>query len=90
MRFFHVSCGNGYCGCDEDWVMASETEPDVDEVIECYSYLDGAAGLRVGDDEDCDITEEEYYDNICENICVEEITFQEFNDFIEKDGLEKR
>lgn len=91
MRFFHVSCGNGYCGCDEEWVMACETEPTLNEVVECYSYLDGVSGLEIGEDEDedCDITEEEYYLNIYENVCVEEITLQEFNDFIE-DGLEKR
>ena len=89
MRYFHVSCGNGYCGCGEEWVMASETMPDIDEVVECYTYLDGAGGLDIGEDEDCDITEEEYYENIYENTCVEEITLQEFNDLIE-DGCEER
>ena len=63
-------------------------EPDVDEVVECYTYFDGVAGLEFDDDDEDAI--EEYYENIYENICVEEITLQEFNDFVEKDGLEIR
>jgi hypothetical protein len=78
MKYFSVSCGNGYCGCDEEWLMEGEEEPECCEVIECYSYETGAGGLRIGDDEDDDISEEEYYQNMMDNISIEEISEEEF------------
>lgn len=78
MRYFSISCGNGYCGCDEYWLMESNTDLDPDDVYDCYTYTDGAAGLRIGDDEFDDIAEDQYYENIMENICIEEISEEEF------------
>jgi hypothetical protein len=78
MRYFSVSCGNGYCGCDEEWLMEGEIEPESTDIIDCYTYESGAGGLRIGDDEDDDISEEEYYQNMMDNISIEEISEEEF------------
>ena len=90
MRYFSVSCGNGYCGCDEEWLMECEEEPDCYEVIEYYSYETGAGGLRIGDDEDDDITEEEYYQNMMDNIGIEEISEEEYIRLRDEEGFEER
>lgn len=78
MRYFSVSCGNGYCGCDEEWLMESNIDLDPEDVYDCYTYTDGAAGLRIGDDEFDDIAVDQYYENIMESVCIEEISEEEF------------
>lgn len=78
MKYFSVSCGNGYCSCDEEWLMEGEEYPECTDVIECYTYNTGAAGISIGDDEDDDLAEEEYFENMIENISIEEISEEEF------------
>lgn len=90
MRYFYVSCGNGYCGCNEEWLMESATDLDPEEVYECYAYTDGAAGLRIGEDEDDDISEEEYYENIMDNISIEEISEEEYIRLRNEESIEER
>jgi hypothetical protein len=90
MRYFSVSCGNGYCGCDEEWLMESEVDLDPEEVYDCYTYTEGAAGLRIGDDEFDDIAEDEYYENIMENIYFEEISEEEFKRLRDEESWEVR
>ena len=78
MRYWRIECGNGYCGCDEQWVAEAEEEPTLDDVLNDYSYTFGCAGLEIGDDESDDITEEDYYENLCDECCVTEITEEEY------------
>lgn len=90
MRYFSVSCGNGYCGCDEAWLMEGEEFPECTDVIECYTYESGAAGINIGYDEDDDISEEEYYENMMENIFIDEISEEEYIRLRDEEGFEER
>ena len=90
MRYFHVSCGNGYCGCDEEWLMESPEEIKSEDVYDYYTYTDGAGGLQIGDDEDDDITEEEYYDNIIGSTVIEEISEEEYIRLRDEEYIEER
>ena len=90
MRYFYVSCGNGSCGCNEEWLMESEEFPECTDVIECYSYETGAAGINIGDDEDDDISEEEYYENMMESVFIDEISEEEYIRLRDEDGFEER
>lgn len=78
MKYFKIKCGNGYCGCNEEWLLQNEGAPAFADVIQLYSYLDGAVGLDIGEDDDSDISEEEYYESIDENLCMEEISKEEY------------
>lgn len=95
MFYYKVECGNGYCGCDEEWLMVYEKEPDEDTVYhdayECYSYEDGFAGSEK--EYDTVEEEEEWWENyeqaIWENLSVEQIDEEEYMAY-EEEGWEIR
>ena len=91
MKYFKVEVGNGYCGCDEEWV--TETEADDlnfwDDILEQYSYQTGFAGMDE-DEFDEDEFGETYEDKICENAFWEEISYDEFIRLQDEEGWEQR
>lgn len=88
MRYWKVEMGNGYCGCDEEFLTKTENEElDFEDCLEMYSYTDGAAGL---DPDDEDFEEYPYSECISDNTSCEEITEEEFLILIEEDGWEVR
>ena len=92
MRYFHLSGSNGYCGCDWDEYIAvteEELESDpsyvascadifADEYAESYEYF--ATGWNVG--WECDEDREDYYNSISDYTNWEEITEEEYNDYV--------
>lgn len=98
--YLKVKCGNGYCGCDEEWLIeidenASDEEIE-EEILNTYTYLQGAAGITPKDpdeeeyDPDYDITWEEYEENIAASISWEKISQEEFKRLNEEEWLEVR
>lgn len=84
MKYWKVECSNGFCGCDETWLMESEDDYNLtaEDVIGCYSYESGAAGINP-DDPEFDPESEEfegetYEDLIYDNLMYEEISKEEF------------
>lgn len=84
MRYFHLSGGNGYCGCDWDEYIAV-TEEDLESnpfyVESCaddfaYEYA------RSWEEEECDEDRDDYYDSISAYTDWEEITEEEYNNYI--------
>ena len=92
MRYFHLSGGNGYCGCDWDEYIAvteEELESDPFYVESCadnfaYEYAESYEYVVTGWDEDweCDEDREDYYDSISDYTNWEEITEEEYNDCV--------
>lgn len=82
MRYWKVEMGNGYCGCDEQFLTkTNDTELTFDNCLEMYCYTDGAAGLSPNDEEFEEYSYEEY---IGENSNWEEIDEEEFQDLIDE------
>lgn len=81
MKYFKITCSNGYCGCDEEWFEEAEdtvTAKDFDckGYISNYSFYDPGASFVDPDDFE---TEEEYEEACADyqeniSIVVEEIT----------------
>ena len=98
MRYWKVKCGNGYCGCDEEWLMETENDFELGchDIYDVYSYADGAAGINPISEEDedfdeeNDISAEEYEADIFENMCWEEISEEEFIELRDEEGWEVR
>jgi hypothetical protein len=88
MRYFHLSGGNGYCGCDWDEYIAvteEDLESDPFYVESCadnfaYEYAESYEYVVTGWDEDweCDEDREDYYDSISNYTNWEEITEEEY------------
>ena len=87
MKYFKITCSNGYCGCDEEWYeaaddSATESDFECDDYLQSYGFYEPDARFVDPDDYD---TEEEYleaYDDYQANICisVEEITEEEYKE----------
>ena len=82
MKYFKVTCTNGYCGCDENFYITAENERDAWEEAEEiltneYSFWDPDSRF-VDDLENWDELEE-YYEN-CEAF-VDEITKEEYEEY---------
>ena len=90
MKYIHVNAGNGYCGCDEEFLMKFEddmSDNDIwDEVLCNYSYIDGAAGLDPDDEE---FEEYSYEECIGDNTGYKEISEEEYKQLLEE-GIEER
>ena len=74
MKYFKITCTNGYCGCDEDFYIEAENESNAwDEAEEIltnvYSFWDPGTWDEL----------EEYYEN-CEAF-VDEITKEEYEEY---------
>ena len=100
MRYYKVKFGNGYCGCDDEFVFKQEEneisiEEDFLEFVNAYyTYAEGAAGIDIGSEEEveageAEMTEDEYIENILDYSCLEEITKEEYDELVE-DGWEER
>ena len=88
MKYWKVEMGNGYCGCDEEFVTRTEdNDLTFEDCLDMYSYTDGAAGLSPNDEEFDEIPYEE-----CISDCTtwEEITEEEYQALIDEDWWEER
>lgn len=88
MKYWKVEMGNGYCGCNEEFVTRTEgNDLTFEDCLDMYSYTDGAAGLSPDDEEFDEIPYEE-----CISDCTtwEEITEEEYQALIDEDGWEER
>lgn len=98
MRYWKVEFGNGYCGCDEEFVYQQDEisieENFLDFAMVYYTYAEGAAGIDVGSEEEvkageAEITDDEYMQNIIDYSYIEEITKEEYDELV-ADGWEER
>ena len=77
MRYYRITCSNGYCGCDENFYDKIEDGEDIDniasEYLDCYDFLDP-------DSRFCDMENEEDVENYYDNLMVDyqEITKEEY------------
>ena len=88
MRYFHLSGGNGYCGCDWDEYIAvteEDFESDSSYIESCadnfaYEYAESYEYVVTGWNEDWESEEdrEDYYDSISDYTNWEEITEEEY------------
>ena len=88
MRYWKVEMGNGYCGCDEEFVTKTNDNEELnfEDCLCMYSYSDGAAGIDLEDEE----FEEYTYADIAEDSTWEEITEEEYQFLINERQLEER
>lgn len=89
MRYWKVKMGNGYCGCNEEFVTTT-TENNVltfEDCLDMYSYTDGAAGLSPNDEEFEDYSYEEH---IFDDTEWEEIEEEEYQSLINDEDWEVR
>lgn len=91
MRYVLVNAGNGFCGCNEDYLLEVRDEANDDEIyttiMETYSYESGAAGIDPDDEE---FEEYPYEDYIADNTGWEEITEEEFIRLRDEEDYEVR
>lgn len=93
MRYFKVECGNGLCGCNEEWLIATDghdLEPWM--IYDTYTYAEGYAGQE-NDIADYDSEEEyweQYEETIHDNMYWEEISEELFHNLIDEEGWEVR
>ncbi len=91
MRYLLVEAGNGFCGCNEEYLLEVRDEADDEEIfndiLDTYTYETGAAGLDPDDEEFEDYSYEEY---IADNSGWEEITEEEFIRLRDEEGYEVR
>ncbi len=85
MKYYKITCSNGYCGCNEDFYEELEDDENIDEIADdiLFNYYGFAEpdGRFVGKSWDDEITDEEY-DEYQQNLCVdwEEITEEEYRE----------
>ena len=87
MKYFKITCSNGYCGCDEEWYEVAEDTATADD-FKCDDYLQNYAfydpDARFIDLADFETEEEyeeacaDYQENI--SIDIEEITKEEYEE----------
>jgi hypothetical protein len=78
MKYWYAEIGNGYCGCDEAWVISTATdyEPTLEDVLDYYPYIDGFAGIEnfIEDYDDENDFWLDYEQGIYENSSINEIS----------------
>ena len=89
MKYFKITCSNGYCGCEEtfyeetvDDIFVSDFDSLLEDYVQNYSFLEPDSRFVNRDDYE---TEEEYeraYDEYQEDISIEvkEITKEEYKE----------
>lgn len=85
MKYFKITCSNGYSGCDEEFYEDADDTATVDD-FKCEGYLQNYAFYDPGEgfiDPDDFETEEEYEEACADyqenvSIVVEEITREEY------------
>lgn len=88
MRYWKVEMGNGFCGCNDEFVTTTEnSDLTFEDCLDRYCYTDGAAGLNPDDEEFEDCPYEEY---ISDNSSWEEIEEEEYQYLVNDEGWEVR
>lgn len=88
MRYWKVEMSNGYCGCDEEFVTATENnELTFEDCLDMYTYTDGAAGIDPSDEE---FEEYSYEECISDNTSWEEIEEEDYRSLINDEDWEVR
>lgn len=86
MKYFKITCSNGYCGCDEEWYEEAEDtataeDYNLEDYLLLYDFL--VPDERFVDPDDYE-TEEEYEEAYAEyqeyiSVDIEEITRGEYD-----------
>ena len=55
MKYFKITCSNGYCGCDEEWYevaddSATESDFECDDYLQSYGFYEPDARFVDPDD----------------------------------------
>ena len=88
MRYWKVEMGNGYCGCDEEFVTTTkDNDLTFEDCLEMYTYTEGAAGLDPNDE---DFEEYSYVECISDNTTWEEIEEEEYQSLVNDEDWEIR
>jgi len=91
MKYWYAEFGNGYCGCDEAWVIstANDNEPIFEDILDYYPYTDGFAGVEnfIEDYDDENDFWFDYEQGICDNSAIKEISEAEAKKLID-DGYD--
>ena len=89
MKYYKVEMGNGYCGCDDNFVVTTDddTELSLADCMEMYAYADGAAGINPDDEE---FAEYPYEENVADNSTWEEISEEEYRKLVDEEYWEER
>ena len=72
MHYYVVNMSNGLCGCDEDFIIKSESELTWDDFVEKYTYRYGVYDMD-------DYDEDEYLADINDYSSDEEISKEKFD-----------
>lgn len=72
MHYYVANMSNGLCGCDEDFIIKSESELTWDDFIEKYIYRNGVCCMD-------DYDEDEYLEDINTYSSYEEISKEKFD-----------
>jgi len=85
MKYFKITCSNGYCGCDEEWYEVAEDtataeDYDLEDYLQGYCFLEPDKRFVDPDDYETEEEYEEAYEEYQEYISVdiEEITREEY------------
>jgi hypothetical protein len=91
MKYFKITCSNGYCGCDEEWFEEAEDTATADDFncedyLQNYGFYDPDARFIDPDDFETEEEYEEAYADYQANISidVEEITREEYDRLYER------
>ena len=89
MRYWKVEMGNGFCGCDEQFLTTTKKDEELDfeDCLEMYNYTDGAANIDPSDEE---FEEYSYVECISDNTTWEEIEEEEYQSLINNEDWEVR
>ena len=84
MKYFKITCSNGYCGCDETFYYEVDDNTNLDNLAseilwnDYNFYEPDDRFLCYEDEEEYDYAYEEYQDN-CE-VWYEEVTKEEYEE----------
>lgn len=91
MKYIYVHASNGFCGCDEDFLMTVPKETSdseiFNEILQCYSYADGAAGMEPDDEF---FEEYSYEAHIADYTEWDEVTKEEYERLKDEENIEER
>ena len=91
MRYIQVFASNGFCGCNEEYLLEEPDNVNDDwiysDILDTYTCESGAYGMNPDDEE---FEEYSYEDYIADNTTWEEITEEEFIDLRDNEGWEVR
>lgn len=90
MKYFKITCSNGYCGCEEEWyeemcddVFLSDFDAMIlEDYVQLYAFFEPDSRFVDRDNYETEEEYEEAYAEYQENISVdvEEITKEEYEE----------